>query len=105
MRAAMSKGMTNRTDPHRPGAIVPSDYTYLESYFLGSNSEDGPESYNLDIVQTICEGREAEGLEAFGKLGKCGICGVNFKYGDIWEHKATRQLVHVGHSCADKYQM
>jgi hypothetical protein len=41
----------------------------------------------------------------FGTMGKCGICGARFRYGDIWTHIPTGDIVHVGHDCAEKYAM
>ena len=89
-----------RTDAHRPGAIVPAAYQYLWSYFTGSDSEDGRmESYNTHEVQALCEGKRV-----FGGLGKCGVCGASFRYGDLWEHE-NGELLHIGHDCAAKYQL
>lgn len=93
--------MAKRTDIHRPGAIVPSAYTYIDSYALPSGGEDPDPGYNHREVRAFCE---ATNQPVIGTLGKCGICGAAFRYGDVWEHSAG-DLVHVGHDCADKYAM
>lgn len=40
-----------------------------------------------------------------GGTGSCSICGAHFVYGDVWVHKATKEHIHVGHTCSDKYSM
>ena len=40
-----------------------------------------------------------------GGTGKCSICGASFIYGDVWVHDATGEHLHVGHTCAAKYEM
>jgi hypothetical protein len=62
--------------------------------------------YGIKEARELCEGvgwhREGK---MWGSMGKCGICGANYRYGDIWQHIPTGHLIHVGHDCADKYAM
>lgn len=92
-----------RTDIHRPGAIIPADYTYSFSYDLGGSDPhfDPPINVNL-VVKMRAEGAA---FVATGGLGNCSICGARHRYGDIWRYTPTGEFLHVGHDCADKYAM
>lgn len=125
-----------RTDPHRPGAIVPAEYRYVFSYNLSTMMDGWP----IPSHRVNCElDRRVEERDAEGKLvrvvngkhdehaeccivalrqhkgakfggpnegsGKCSICGTHFVYGDVWFHEPTGEYVHVGHQCAEKYEM
>lgn len=116
--------MTIRTDIHRKGAIIPADYRYIMSYSLATT--DGGEhvpSYNVNCVLDNAVIGGPRGAHApdgmccilgmresgkpfaeYGNTGKCTICGAAFIYGDIWQHHATGEYIHVGHDCADKMQ-
>lgn len=93
-----------RTDIHRPAAIIPAHYRYYTSYALATTVDGWPvPAWNIEVVT----GLRASGA-AFartGGLGKCSICGANFIYGDIWVHEPSGEHLHVGHDCADKYEM
>ncbi len=123
--------MSKRTDPHRVGAIVPEHYRIVHSYSLATSVDGCPvPSYGVNCVldrrildakgQIIAEGEHnADGrccvigfrtiaratFAAHGDTGKCSICGAAFSHGDIWQHEPTGDLIHVGHTCADKYEM
>lgn len=117
--------MANRTDIHRKGAVIASDYEYVLSYSLATSQGGWPvPSYRVnclldrrtkDHVPTehdangtccILGMREKGKLFAkHGNTGKCTICGAAFIYGDVWVHTKTGEHIHVGHDCADKYQM
>ena len=119
-----------RDDPHRPGAIVPADYAYVFSYnlpttldgwplpALGINCEIDRRKYD-EKGRVVSNGEHAPdgrccvvGLRASGArfaatggTGKCSICGALFVYGDVWQHVPSGEYVHLGHTCADKYEM
>jgi ribosomal protein L9 len=97
----------NRTDPHRPGTIDPTDYTYVLSYM--TPGEEPFDQYNMEGVRDLCEGinwgQNEGGTAMFGHVGKCGVCGSRFRAGDVWRHEPTGDLVHLGHDCADKYNL
>lgn len=42
---------------------------------------------------------------ATGNTGKCSVCGAHFVYGQVWRHEPSGELIHVGHDCADKYEL
>ncbi len=123
---------TKRTDPHRPGVIVPSQYRYVLSYNCATSDGGWPvPSFGINCAldrrvtikdaetgkETIINGEhDADGeccqcgLLASGKTvvsgpGKCAVCGAAFVYGDIWQHVPTGEYIHLGHDCADKYNM
>ena len=91
--------MSKRTDPHRPGAIVPADYDYLISYSLpGSTMRRG---VNMEALAAL----PAEDFFKRPMGGRCDVCGAHFIHGDVWRHRPTDKLLHFGHDCADKYTM
>jgi hypothetical protein len=128
---------TKRTDPHRPGAIIPSDYEHVLWYSLATSVEGWPQPSS----GVNCElDRRVERLDENGKLlevingkhsadghccvvglrqsgakfaetsrdhgtGRCTVCGAYFVYGEVWQYKPTGELIHVGHDCADKYNL
>ncbi len=123
----MKTSKTQRTDPHRPGAIIPADYDDWNSYSLASGpvppigvdcaqpyvSYDAQGRAGQLITPTCPDtGRccvasseravRAAGLAVFGAAGKCGVCGAHFVYGSMFKH-SSGDLVHMGHDCADKY--
>jgi hypothetical protein len=88
-----------RTDEHRPGAIVPANYSVAVSYSYGA-------SYGWNLGMPIVRMHEmcaaALGQKVYGVAGKCGVCGARYCYGDLWIHMSG-DLVHVGHECSAKY--
>lgn len=112
--------MAKRTDVHRPGAIIPGDYSYVFSYNLSStfngfpvpslnvNCQLGPVERRTGHGTSCCIlGLKAAGVKfaATGNTGKCSVCGANFVYGDVWVHEATGEHIHIGHDCAAKYEL
>lgn len=123
----------NRTDPHRPGAIIASNYRLVLSYNLPTSCDGWPvpgggvnceierrtERKDPETGKTIWTNgehrpdgrccivalRRDHRFAATGGTGKCSICGACYVYGDVWQHEPTGELIHVGHDCADKYSM
>lgn len=93
---------TNRSDIHRPGAIQPDQYRHFASYDVGGVDEP---SFNMPVVRDIVSKARENGKHVFGCPGKCGVCGATFRYGDVWMHEPTGDLVHFGHTCTEKYSM
>lgn len=107
-----------RTDIHRKGAIVPTDYSYVMSYSLATSQEGWPvPSYNVNCIldtnhaKTTHDGNccligmfndPTKKFAKHGSTGKCTICGAAYVYGDVWQHGPTGEYIHVGHDCADK---
>lgn len=88
----------NRTDSHRPSAIIPANYSYVGSYFLGNGDDQGfTDEAILDIPR--------EKFSSRGGFGSCSICGTGFTAGDVWHHGPSDTYIHVGCVCAPKYQL
>jgi hypothetical protein len=124
---------SQRTDPHRPGAIIPTDYEYLQSYethvpmggqyqsapglpvqyftYYGTfRAECGGERESMRGPHSgdrccVARIRETNTFSSLGSIKNCSICKAYFHAGDVWRHKPTGECIFVGHTCADKYQM
>lgn len=128
--AKMSK-RADRTDCHRPGAIVPADYRYVFSFALSTSSGGGfVRGYRVNCEvdlrrvsrtgEILADGTHLQadggccvaGLRAHGAVfalhsspGRCTVCGARYIEGDVWLHVPTNQYICVGHDCADKYSL
>lgn len=107
-----------RTDIHRKGAIVPTEYRYIMSYSLSTTQEGWHiPSYNVNCILDTYHAKQGHDgnccligmyndptkkFAKHGGTGKCTICGAAYIYGDIWQHEPTGEYIHVGHDCADK---
>lgn len=125
-----------RTDPHRPGAIIPADYTFVIWYSCATTVDGWPQpsigiNCELDRAQfdpvpgvpgysrfvrsgqhnadgNCCVvGLHRAGVKwaPTGNTGHCSVCGAYFVYGEVWLHEPTGEHIHLGHTCAEKYQM
>lgn len=120
---------TQRTDPHRPGAIIPAHYDHWNSYSLAHGlvpaigvdcsmpyptyDAEGrvtgyvhpkcPDSGRCCVASTHRHAHR-DGRAVFGGIGKCGVCGAHYVYGSMFRHELTGAIVHMGHDCADKYE-
>jgi hypothetical protein len=121
-----------RTDAHRPGALIPAHYEDWNSYSLATTCGGWPiPRIGVDCSDPIAQhdgkgritgytypvckdtGRccvasterhaRAAGCEVFGSAGRCGVCGAHFGYGTMFKHEPTGEIVHMGHDCANKY--
>ena len=122
--------MSKRTDPHRPGIIVPAHYRYVMSYSLPTSSGGCPiPGFRHNCERDLAEyetgkapkmGEHAPGgmccvkalttilnvkFTDLGCAGKCSICGARYIEGDVWFHEPTGEHIHLGHNCAEKYEM
>lgn len=94
-----------RTDPHRPGAIMPPDYKYVLSFGRMPPSAPGqpPVRYNVDLALKMW--KEEKFFRIRSGIFTCVICGAHYDHGDIWLHVPTGEHITLGHDCADKYGM
>lgn len=115
---------TQRTDAHRPSAILPRDYEYVLSFSMDTTDGGMP----VPSINVNCEiDRNADGVarahRADGRCciigikqhggvfaadagpGRCSVCGTHYVYGDVWLHKPSNEYVCLGHDCADKYTL
>jgi hypothetical protein len=114
-----------RTDAHRPGAIIPANYDHWNSYSLARGlvptigvdcampvPQYDAEGRHTGTITPVCpdSGRccvastHRHAREIFGGIGKCGVCGAHYVYGSMFRHTLTGAIVHMGHDCADKYE-
>lgn len=98
---------SKRTDPHRPGAIIPAHYQDRVYYALPTTQGGMPvPGWNLEAMRNYTAANPMFVREGgYGGAGECGICGSHFITGAIFLHDLTGQSLHVGHDCADKYDM
>jgi hypothetical protein len=82
-----------------PSTIIPSEFRYFDSYDLGGN-QPGEIPFNTAACSRFIEARPVENYVA---LGKCCVCGTQFRYGEAWEHEPTGLRISIGHVCAEKY--
>ena len=97
---------TPRTDIHRPGMIQPHLYTFIGWYYFGL----GGVGSVIAVSERLEKFRISEecwdfGALTFGSFGKCGVCGARFAMGEVWQHVETMDFVHIGHDCAEKYDL
>jgi hypothetical protein len=123
--------MAQRTDIHRPGAIIPANYEQWNDYALASAGGvpamgiDCAQPYNVydgagrfvHTVHPACHdsGRccvasterhcRRDGRAVYGAAGRCGVCGARFIFGTMFRHAPTGEIVHMGHDCARKYEI
>ncbi len=91
-----------RSDCHRPGAIIPQDYTYVMSYTMPSGCYRG---VNIDALNAYQETHTAAVTGRVVRPGKCSVCGAHYIHGDVWFHIPSERYIHIGHDCADKYSL
>jgi len=127
----MARTYPKRTDPHRPGAIIPADYEYVFSFNCVTSMDGWPvpafrincelDNRTFDADGKILKNGEhapdgrccviglrmvaREKFAAHGGPGKCTVCGAHYVYGDCWRHTPTGEIVFLGHDCADKYSL
>lgn len=103
-----------RTDVHRKSQFVPEDYDYVGGYYVGTSDERAEAAYEARLdggvfgVGEIERALEAAGVELRADhekaYCKCTACGAWFNYGFVYLHRATKDVVHLGHDCAHKYE-
>jgi len=88
-----------RTDPHRPGAILPTDYSWVASFGMTTIPGEEPEFYGYEDVP------EGPFAEIHGGLQACDVCGARYNHGVVLLHKPTGVHITIGHDCANKYSL
>ena len=101
-----------RNDPHRPGAIVPTDYVFVDAVSFRVDEDFmaiDPDGLNLidrlrdaGVLAQVHSGAN-DWLRA--AHGQCDICGAAFLDGCIWRHIPTGQHIIIGHICGDNVRL
>lgn len=78
-----------RTDAHRPSAIIPTDYVFVLHYSLPI----GGIGFN---TAALTELRASAKFAATGGIGKCSVCGACYNHGEVWLHVPTNEHIHGG---------
>jgi hypothetical protein len=107
----MNKGKrtkrAQRTDVHRPGAIIPADYRYLLSYAFGGQSDGCGGTLPAFNVDLLLKNEREHGRVDIGERtgGGCDICGAFYFQGDAFIHEPSGKVLRVGHTCSDKLDL
>jgi hypothetical protein len=93
---------TKRSDIHRPGAIIPADYSCWGFFDFGGANEPpwGTEILSSPAVHAAGYARSGDDIK-----GNCHVCGARFRFGALFQHTPTGKFIIFGHDCASKYEM
>lgn len=97
--------MSKRTDIHSPSNIVPQDYRYLLSFCNGQNAGTFGFPINAKEIMEIRRARPRDFANIHGGNYDCDICGKSYNEGELWEHIETKELITLGHICAESYHL
>jgi hypothetical protein len=93
-----------RLDIHRPAQIVPSDYEYVASDYLGPGQGDLGLSWEREAFANHM--RKTGGrYSSHEHGGSCHICGAFALYIAKFYHAKTNSYIVTGFDCADKMAM
>jgi hypothetical protein len=99
----------DRTDIHRPSAIIPADYEFVAFEYI--KLDDGNILGNCAILQAERAIKEAHMTRTGGKYathehgGSCQVCGANAIYTVLFYHSKTNEYIRTGQDCAEKMEM
>lgn len=91
----MTTTTTGRSDLHRPSAIQPENYRYMESWDL----EMPLMPIDRDI-RVLMDRAEASSADHSGNLAQCDHCGAHLRYICLWEHVPSGDVITTGETCA-----
>lgn len=90
-----------RTDAHRPSAIIPTDYTFVEFEYLGE--DDCPAATLARREHIRAHMKNTGGTYSHHQHGgNCHICGAACVYTALFYHKPTNTYIRTGLDCTDK---
>lgn len=96
---------TARTDIHRPVEIDPENYSYVDSYDLGTGADSDPHDrreFVKDVARLNAEGKRLADHLDDGWRYTCGTCGqVGLRYVSLVVHDDTAEYMLVGRTCIE----
>lgn len=96
---------TARTDIHRPTEIDPENYSYIDSYDLGTGPDAHPQDRRMfvkDVERLGTQGKRLADHLDDGWRYTCGTCGqVGLRYVSLVVHDATGEYMIVGRTCIE----
>lgn len=97
-----------RQDIHRPSAINPEEYEFVDCIYIGCADVDpGVIFANADAREHIRRHMEATGgrYSSHDHGGTCHVCGATALYLAVFYHPATNRYIQTGEDCAAKIDM
>ena len=97
-----------RSDIHRPGKLIPENYTFIGSFFRFRIERDSPEgkTYTDWAEEGTAPYYEAQSTNALADIHpgafRCDICGAWYHSGGFFRHVTTGELITAGYDCAGK---
>lgn len=97
----------NRTDIHRPSAIIPSDYDFVAFEYLKLDSLGACEALARERAKIEAHMARTGGTYSSHEHGgNCMVCGNVFAtYTVLFYHRPSNVYVRLGQDCAMKLQM
>ena len=99
----------DRTDIHRPSAIIPEDYSFVAFDYI--RLEMGDILQNCAMLQEARAIKKAHMDRTGGKYsqhehgGSCHVCGASAIYTVTFYHEKTNSYIKTGQDCAEKLEM
>ena len=96
---------TARADVHRPSAINPANYEFVDCVYIGGNDLDAvmcnlTARAHIKAVMDAVGGRWANHEHG----GTCHVCGATAMYLACFHDHVTNEFIYVGEDCAEKME-
>ena len=96
----------DRTDIHRPSAIVPADYEFVCFEYLRIETlQDCAVIQSERAIKTAHFARTGGTYATHEHGGSCHVCGASAVYTVLFYHAGTNEYIRTGQDCAQKMEM
>ena len=98
----------DRTDIHRPSAIVPANYEFVAFEYLKIDGDILAACDALQSERAIWKAHMDRTGGTYAKHehgGSCMVCGANAVYTVLFYHSLTNEYIRTGQDCAQKMEM